>query len=104
MSMNRILWKLGASCLFGLFSPIPAVNGQGMNGMNASINQVEAIESHLQQSRTLSNREAEESARKKPKIYGYTTPVTNAQPPTSKKVDGDKGKGKVPAANDMKNE
>lgn len=97
--MNRYLLKQLACCLTVFFFLIPLAKSQGsMGGMNAQINQVEAVESHLQQSRTQSSREAEDVAKKKPKAYDSGKSITSAQGAKSKKVDGDSEKNKMPAA------
>ena len=104
--MNGISLTLRLLLLTGFSSIISTVNGQGMggSGMNAPINQVEAIESHLQQSRTQSSREIDESAKKKPKAYEFAKPAANSQPLKPKKPDGESEKSKAAATSGINNE
>lgn len=104
--MNGISLTLRLMLLAGFSSIVSTANGQGMggSGMSAPINQVEAIESHLQQSRTQSSREVDEIAKKKPKTYEFAKPAANSQPLKHKKPDGESEKSKAAAMSSMKNE
>lgn len=104
--MNGISLTLRLLLLAGFFSIISTANGQGMggSGMNAPINQVEAIESHLQQSRTQSSREIDEIAKKKPKTYEFAKPAANSPPLKQKKLDGESEQSKAAATSGINNE
>jgi len=104
--MNGILLIPKAILLAGIISLVTAAHGQGMggSGMNAPINQIEAIEGHLQQSRTQSSREVDEIARKKPKTYEFAKPAGNSQALKQKKSEGESEKTKSAAKTGMKNE
>ncbi|MDD5176419.1 MAG: hypothetical protein PHQ05_08375 [Sterolibacterium sp.] len=95
--MNRIWRELIAACLAGLISLMPAAHSQSMSGMVAPINQVEAIEGHLQQLRTQSNRETEENLKKNSRTFELPKPITN----TSEQIraEGKSGKPRAPAGN-----
>lgn len=97
--MDGISLTLRLILFAGFSSVISTTSGQGMggSGMNAPINQVEAIESHLQQSRTQSSREIDEIAKKKPKTYEFAKPAANSQPLKQKRADGESEKSKAAA-------
>ena len=104
--MNGISLTLRLLLLAGCCSIISTANGQGMggSGMSAPVNQVEAIESHLQQSRTQSTREIDEIAKKKPKTYEFAKPAANSQPLKQKRPDGESEKSKAAATSGINNE
>ena len=99
-TMTAISLKLTACCFTGLFLLVPAAYAQSISGMNAPINQVEAIEGHLQQSRAQASREAEEKARKKPRTYELPQPPANTQARKQSRTDGENGKPKAPVGSD----
>lgn len=103
--MKQIFLNIGATLLAGSLLYIPAASGQGMGGggMSPPINQIEAIEGHLQQSRTQASREVDEIAKKKPKAYEFAKPASNS-PTTNQKPDSETGKAKASATTGMKNE
>lgn len=104
--MNGIFSTPRVILLAGLITLVTAAHGQGMagSGMNAPINQIEAIEGHLHQSRTQSSREVDEIAKKKPKTYEFARPASNSQALKQKKSEGESEMPKTAAKTGTKNE
>ncbi|MFA7269117.1 MAG: hypothetical protein WC073_07225 [Sterolibacterium sp.] len=102
--MDTIMLRLIAACWVGLFSFIPAANGQSMGGMNASVHQMEAIEGHLQQSRLQSSKETEESAKRKPRTDELPKPSIGTRAAKQKRAGNESEKTRELAGRGMKNE
>jgi hypothetical protein len=100
--MNISLFKLVASAGLCAVLSIAKAQGMGSGGMSSPINQIEAIESHLQQSRTQSKREADEIASKKPKPYEFAKPAGDLPVAKPKKPDVESGNPKSSIAPALK--
>ena len=101
--MNRYALIQFMRCLAGFFIFIPLASGQGsIGGINAQLNQMEAIESHLQQSRTQASRETEDVAKKNAAVHESGKPAISTQ--AVKRPAGNREKIKSPAAGSIKND
>ncbi|MFA7278973.1 MAG: hypothetical protein WC100_02655 [Sterolibacterium sp.] len=98
--MSISLFKFVASAGLGAAISIAKAQGIGAGGMSPPLNQIEAIESHLQQSRTQSKREVDEIANKKPKPYEFAKPAGNSPvvKPNKPDTEGEKAKSSMAPA------
>jgi len=97
-SLLRLTVAVGL-CALGC---IARAQGIGAAGVSPPINQIEAIESHLRQSRIQSKRELDEIANKKPKPYEYAKPAGNKPVPKQKKPETENEKPKSSTASVLK--
>ncbi|MBI5923731.1 MAG: hypothetical protein HY847_19060 [Betaproteobacteria bacterium] len=92
--MKISLCRLAATTGLCAVICIAKAQGIGSAGMSPPLNQIEAIESHLQHSRTQSKREVDELASKNPKPHEIAKPASNSPVTKKKKPDAEGEKPK----------